>query len=430
MFAVFFSSNTFCRSAITASSTNVGAGCSAAPLAKCVSWEPSPFVAALMERRAVDERCEAWVANLLLTFAVGAVVLLRIWWTCGDLPPSDSHYEPALGRVIHSAEDDPESENTGTGGPTPFSFRGLSSRADERAARCRPAVRAPLPNINGAIASHFSTTSAHCLCLSPYLPANTPSASASLTLRPAGTASEEWDGEAEDAEHGIHTRQSDQVLWRKVWSRVLACGTVRGFWEQLSTLRGGVLSLLHSCTTALKELWMPFTVLPLFSLTLRDCGQRLQLSRPQLYAHHPHHAADSKQADELPDISDEEQEELLVEQEELWSILEGIERRRRALTGRNLFRRPLPPRRQRRLERTSASCAQQSWRGDVESPACAANAAAALPILATGVPLDFSTDRKARPVLMDRRGRWIPVAVTDEDGEYYNYNLDLVLPQD
>ena len=126
----------------------------------------------------------------------------------------------------------------------------------------------------------------------------------------------------------------------------------------------------------------------------------------------------------------------------LWGLLEGIERRRRALTGRSLFRQPLPSHRQRRLGGAlcfPASCslspatapdqgmAERQLRAQTTDAASLA-VAVIIPTLAVGVPLEFSTDRKARPVLADRQGRWIPVAVIDEEVEYYNYNLDQVLP--
>lgn len=117
----------------------------------------------------------------------------------------------------------------------------------------------------------------------------------------------------------------------------------------------------------------------------------------------------------------DEDDAVAAEQEELWGLLLAIEHRRRALTGRNLYREQLParPRRGHRHRYTSDAI---RW---ATQQLCTAMRP---PIVASAVPLRFSTNRQERPLLEDRRGRWIPVAVTDDEGQRYDYRVDQVLP--
>ena len=422
-----------------------------APLeSSSTQWELRSFLAVLSEDPSIEERCQVWAANLILTFAVAAVVMLRIWWTCGNLPPSDSNYEPALGRVIHTGEPRDVDLPVGEERSTPFSVASflqpttLSSRWFRELARGAP--RKSHASVPSLVSRSTSCSVPSCCypCLSMYLPASTtqPAAAASSDSslsRAVNSRCNDVDALLPNAEESL----GSQTRWERWW-HVVSCRSIWScFLDRQRVVHSRMRALFHSCAEAWEVLWKPFSVLPSLSLQHHSYGARslTQPCRPSTQHHRPH-AAEDKWTRELLDLSDEEQEGFVAEQEALWGLLEGIERRRRALTGRSLFRQPLPSHRQRRLGGAlcfPASCslspatapdqgmAEHQLRAQTTDAASLA-VAVIIPTLAVGVPLEFSTDRKARPVLADRQGRWIPVAVIDEEVEYYNYNLDQVLP--
>ncbi|KPA78786.1 hypothetical protein ABB37_05887 [Leptomonas pyrrhocoris] len=406
----------------TPSSAVSGPLCTASSAATSAAWELSPFFTLLTERHVAVEWCQVWAANLLLTFSIAVVVFFRIWRTCGNLPPSDTFYEPALGRVLQAFTQPNNGEEARDTRPSP-SHTWNPSRSCVRGSR--------VPPLRGR-----GSTPADVLpcdpCYSSYLSAD-PSSAAAASPMPTFeyAAAGEDDVDVFDA---CAAGNNKKTRLERLWHVVSACGALRALLEPQRMANERLHAFLCGCAAAWQLLWMPFSVLPSFS-SFHSGGQQSLTKRLWPHCHPPsrecdhrppHRVEEDAWTQELLDLSDDDQEDLLAEQEELWGIIEGIERRRRALTGRNLFRQPLPSRSQRRLARMSASSAALN---PPQGAAPASSAVAVIPILAAGVPLRFSVDRKARPVLVDRQGRWIPVAVIDEDGEYYNYNTDQVLPQ-
>lgn len=410
-------------------------GCGSLYEADSSQWEYSTLLMLFVEGRIHDERSRVWATNLLLALAVAAVVSLRIWWTCGNLPPSDMYCEPALGRVLdlftHSEADETVEEGIVASLASLFHIAALSPvhlRGKRRQTMMACAAVGPA-------ASPGCVSSPACPCLSSYLPADITSVAAASSCVPPADAMNEEESYGV-AMHHTEALSRSALLFESLRHCFLSYSVVRSTLEGLQVVNEHLCVFQRGCCTAWELLWMPFSGLLSISTAFNSCGQSSHVQPSQFPHHHhqqPHHTIKDTWTAKMTDISDEELEDHLVEQEGLWCILEGIERRRRALTGRNLFRQQLPPRSCRRIGTMATSTAwQQASPNAVSSASTAASALGAvvdLPTLATGVPLAFSTNRRARPMLVDRRGRWIPVAVIDEDGEYYNYNLDQVLPQ-
>lgn len=420
----------------------------------------NPLLAQIAEGDSMDERCAVWATNFLITLFVAAVMLLRIWWTCGNLPPSDTLYEPALGRVVTSSvseeEDTVEDEDFREGGVGERRPRWIKKCArGGRATTMTAALRARPSCVDGA-------PSSACPCLSAYLPATRVTSAASAEDAEELFSSQRSINQEEGALMEMHPcrlpccvrRVHRTIASLRLWRTLSSSTAVQWIAEKQCGIDTRVHGIVADCLVLIEFLMTPFSFLPALSPVFSSCGQHAYAPRAGGQQHHYHHATtctntargagDAKGPLSLLDISDDDAEDQLAEQEELWGILEGIERRRRALTGRNLFRQPLPQRRGMRFvsstNRSSTSVATgdasaptgQQTEGDTNAIGVAAPAvrvaAAGFPSLATGVPLSFCTDRRRRPTVVDREGRWVPVAVIDEEGEYYNYNLDLVLP--
>ncbi|KAK7197064.1 hypothetical protein NESM_000650500 [Novymonas esmeraldas] len=339
------------------------------------------------------DRFHVWLANMLVSACVLLIVLLRIWWTCGDLPPSDVKSEPALGRVVPP----PPTTTTTTTTTNITAGNDEESEVDVRALVAAAVRSTSLPQRCSVVPSISSIPRACYVRLLRGLADEEPPCDSPAALDGGGEGVRDGGGD-----NGVAPTAS----WLVERWRSLRCG--------LEPVRRAVTlwvrAVCHRSGTAYSLARMPFSSLVHVHHRQKAAAVCKRWQRWVYSSVQRRHSDD--------EASDEEFERT---QDELWGILEAIERRRCARTGQHLYRDPLPSR-SHHIHRRRFSVDAIAWAdrqlGTIGVP----------PVVAAGLSLCFSADRTARPLLVDRRGRWIPVAVTDERGEYYDHRADCVLP--